>query len=299
MLVANLGINADNGVSAATISIVETIVADALAAAPGAEGATIVGLVNIFANATTHPELGAAATAFNANMMAAVNYAELDDTLTIPRNPPEDALDFTIARQDAAGLSVMRLLGDTDVRIDFTNPAHQVTGLDFDQDGTIELNGTERNVAWLESNVATIGANHSNFEAVDAYPRNPLDHTDTLGNFLGDIWFDGEGFDGDGVSTNGNIFLGGLGTDTASAATATTSWPVAASPRAGWRRHPVRRPQCRLLLCPVRRHRPARRWHQRCASTVATRRTTTPRPIPRARKTATGCCSKPPTIRSR
>lgn len=215
MLVANLGINADNGVSAATISIVETIVADALAAAPGAEGATIVGLVNIFANATSHPELGAAATAFNANMMAAVNYAELDDTLTIPRNPPEEALDFTIARQDAAGLSVMRLLGDTDVRIDFTNPAHQVTGLDFDQDGTIELNGTERNVAWLESNVATIGANHSNFEAVDAYPRNPLDHTDTTANFLGDIWFDGEGFDGDGVSTNGNIFLGGLGTDTA------------------------------------------------------------------------------------
>ena len=56
------------------------------------------------------------------------------------------------------------------------------------------------------------------FEIVDAYSRNPLDHTSGGLNYLGDIYFDGTSYaggDGDGTGSDGNIFLGGLGSDTA------------------------------------------------------------------------------------
>lgn len=107
-----------------------------------------------------------------------------------------------------AGLSgsadVLGLTGDQDVRIDFTNPANQIKGLDLNGDGVIANDGKE--------NVITGKA--ANFEIVDAYSRNPLNELDRAHNFLGDISFDGTGFQGDGVNTDGNIVLGGLGVDT-------------------------------------------------------------------------------------
>jgi len=118
---------------------------------------------------------------------------------------------FTLTPTTAAGVDVMRLTGDQDVRIDFTNPLNQVRGLDLDGDGTIENDGHENNSASSKWDAADRGAG---FEIVDAYKRDLLNEKAT-NNFLGDINFDGTGFAGDGVNTDGNIFLGGLGTDTA------------------------------------------------------------------------------------
>ena len=50
---------------------------------------------------------------------------------------------FTLTAATAAGADVMRLTGNMDARIDFTNPANQVRGLDLDGDGLIESNGIE------------------------------------------------------------------------------------------------------------------------------------------------------------
>ena len=101
----------------------------------------------------------------------------------------------------------MRLTGDMDVRIDLTADDNQIKGLDLDGDGTIEANG-------IENNNPTTLDDGKDFEIVDAYARNPLNETSTTQNFLGDIAFDGTGFAGDGVNTDGNIVLGGLGVDT-------------------------------------------------------------------------------------
>jgi hypothetical protein len=110
----------------------------------------------------------------------------------------------------------MRITGDQDVRIDFTNPANQVVGLDLDGDGLIEFNGSER----------SISGRAANYEIVDAYSRNPLNHGDTANNFLGDIYFDGASFsgaDGDGTEHrrqhlprrpgHADTALGGVGND--------------------------------------------------------------------------------------
>lgn len=112
---------------------------------------------------------------------------------------------FNLHPEAAAGADVMRLTGDQDVRIDFTNPANQVKGLDLNGDGIIANDGVENNISGVASG----------YEIVDAYARNPLNEGDRTHNFLGDIKFDGTAFGGDGVSTDGNIFLGGLGADTA------------------------------------------------------------------------------------
>jgi hypothetical protein len=104
-----------------------------------------------------------------------------------------------------AATGVAKLTGNKDVRIDLTNPTDQLQGIDLDSDGTIEANGVENNSPVKLSGVTV----------VDAYARNPLDQDDKTQNFLGDIYFDGTGFEGDGVSTDGNVFLGGLGSDTA------------------------------------------------------------------------------------
>lgn len=98
---------------------------------------------------------------------------------------------------------VLRLVGDADVRIDLTNPNAVIRGIDLNGDGEIKANGVENNVG--------LG---SNFHILDAYARNPLNEYDNTNNFFGDIEFDGRGFQGDGVSTDGNIVLGGLGADT-------------------------------------------------------------------------------------
>jgi hypothetical protein len=112
---------------------------------------------------------------------------------------------FTLTPGTAAGADVMRLTGDQTVRIDFTNPANQITGLDLNGNGVIASNGAEN----------AITGKAAGFAIVDAYARNPLNEGDIVNNFLGDIRYDGTGFDGDGVNTDGNIFLGGLGADIA------------------------------------------------------------------------------------
>ncbi|MBK1693699.1 hypothetical protein CKO09_02940 [Chromatium weissei] len=112
---------------------------------------------------------------------------------------------FVLTPELAASADVMHLTGDQTVRIDFTNPANQITGQDLNGDGIITLDGVENNT----QNVA------KDFEIVDAYARNPLNQNDITNNFTGDIAFDGTGFAGDGVNTDGNIFLGGLGVDVA------------------------------------------------------------------------------------
>ena len=110
---------------------------------------------------------------------------------------------FNITAGKASGADVMRLTGDQDVRTDFTDPANQVKGLDLNGNGRVENNGLE--------NIITGRA--ANFEIVDAYARNPLNETDRTSNFLGDLHHDGTGYDGDGVNTDGNVVLGGLGVD--------------------------------------------------------------------------------------
>lgn len=202
ILVENLNITGAAQVAEATW--VATSFLDA--AAPGAKGAAVMELMNLFA-ALDVPEYAPFVAAFNTQVAAAVLYAQIDGTIDVPLDPAAAMADkiFTLTPVEAAGADVMRLTGDQDVRIDFTNPANQITGLDLDGDGTIEFDGSERSIT----------GKASGFEIVDAASRNPLDHTDTANNFLGDIFYDGRSFKGDGVETNGNIFLGGLGVDTA------------------------------------------------------------------------------------
>jgi len=197
------------GITGALVADLTTYVQSLLdTAGAGHEGETIVAIVNAFSGFTNHvdPTIAAAATAFNAQITAAGTYAQtLGTTDLVVHAPSPQTTFFTLTPMTAAGADVMMLTGNQDVRIDFTNPANQITGLDVDGDGTIEFDGVERSITGMAAN----------FEIVDAYARNPLNHRDVANNFLGDIYFDGTGFKGDGVNTNGNIFLGGLGVDEA------------------------------------------------------------------------------------
>lgn len=66
----------------------------------------------------------------------------------------------------------------------------------------------------VENNVSGAGVfTAKNFTQFDAYARNPLNEGDRSNNYLGDLYYEGTGYAGDGVSTNGNIVLGGLGAD--------------------------------------------------------------------------------------
>ncbi len=104
-----------------------------------------------------------------------------------------------------SGTDTLRLTGDAAIRIDFTDDDNQITGLDLDGSGTIARDAVENNIQGLAAG----------FEIIDAYARNPLNISDSTNNYLGDIEYDGTGMDADGVATNGNIFLGGLGDDVA------------------------------------------------------------------------------------
>ncbi|MFO1199741.1 MAG: hypothetical protein U1E86_22515 [Burkholderiaceae bacterium] len=106
-----------------------------------------------------------------------------------------------------AGTSILHLTGDANISIDMTSASNQVRGIDLNGDGAIAKNGVENNIS--AAGVATF----KNFEIVDAYARNPLNLTDHANNYVGDIIYQGTGYGGDGVSTNGNIVLGGLGHD--------------------------------------------------------------------------------------
>lgn len=180
------------------------------AAGAGKEGATIVGVLNAFAALTNHPvaAYNAAASAFNVQIGGADQWAQTIGSTDLIVHAPTQQLAsqiFNLSSSTASGADVMHLTGGQDVRIDFTNPANQITGLDIDGDGVIEYDGVERSIT----------GKAANFDVVDAYSRNPLNHNDIANNFIGDIGFDGSSIKGDGVSTNGNIFLGGLGGDTA------------------------------------------------------------------------------------
>jgi hypothetical protein len=204
MVVANVNISEPaDVVDAATAYVAQQLGT----VAPDQKGAMVMTILQEFAGLASDPIYGSYATAFNAQIAAAVAYAQISDTPDVPLDQPESMAGkvFTLFATEAAGADVMRLTGDQDVRIDFTNPANQVTGLDLDGDGLIEFNGLERSITGVAAD----------FEIVDAYARMPLNHLDTANNFLGDIYFDGTGFDGDGTSTDGNIFLGGLGVDNA------------------------------------------------------------------------------------
>lgn len=192
------------GIRGAGVTDAVSIVKAALdGAAPAARGQVVIDLLNQFATLTANPVYGAAATAFNAQVANAVIYGQTSGTADVLVTALIPV--FNVAAGTALGADVMRLTGNTDVRIDFTNPANQIVGLDLDGDGTVEFDGRERSIT----------GRAANFEIVDAYSRNPLNHNDTANNFLGDIYYDGTAFDGDGVSTDGNIFLGGLGVDRA------------------------------------------------------------------------------------
>lgn len=144
-----------------------------------------------------------------------VNIADLTEYTLIAG--PGDGTTFKIngntyevgaAGEDVDGVAdVMHLTGDMNVRIDVTSSANQITALDLDGSGAFdqEMNNDER--------VTGVAAG---FEIIDAYARNGYSD-DLATNFYGDIAFDGTGFGGDGVSTDGNIFLGGLGADVARA----------------------------------------------------------------------------------
>ena len=131
---------------------------------------------------------------------------------TLSLDSDSGAVDLTASKllvDGGAGLSTLHLTGDADVRIDFTNPNNQLRGIDLNTNAVIAANGIENNVSG--AGIVTV----KNFEIVDAYARDPLNETDHTANFAGAISYDGTGFAGDGVSTDGNIFLGGLGADTA------------------------------------------------------------------------------------
>lgn len=204
LVVKNAGITAEAGLSATAIADAVGLVADVLGAtAVNAKGATIMAILNGFAQLGDHAVYGSAARAFNAQITAATGYASIDGTPDIPVHPPTN-LSFNIADIGFAGLVAMQLSGNQDVRINFSNPANQITGLDLNGDGIIAADGVENRITGMASG----------YSAVDAYPRNPWNHLDAANNFLGDIQYDGTGFQGDGVRTNGNIVLGGLGVDT-------------------------------------------------------------------------------------
>lgn len=147
---------------------------------------------------------GSAASAWNAGLAQAYTYSSNSNN-TISTTWAVSGTSLTITAGTAAGADVMRLTGDQMVRIDFTNMLNQIKGLDLNGDGVISNDGKEN----------AITGKAAGFEIVDANSRNPLNETDKVNNFLGNISFDGTGNAGDGRATNGNIFLGGLGADTA------------------------------------------------------------------------------------
>jgi len=156
----------------------------------------------------------------------------LDDT-------GEEVAPFTL-NGGADSTDRLRLIGDKDVRIDLTDAAEQLEGIDID--GTADLSGDDNllirgdgdkdDLGDITAGLVNPGANGIEFdeqdqafrdavnvgffEIFDAHPRGDalLDPTNSTEGFTGDILFDGTGFAGDGRSTNGNIVLGGSGSDT-------------------------------------------------------------------------------------
>lgn len=93
--------------------------------------------------------------------------------------PGTDGHTFDLTPETAGTADVMRLTGDQDVRIDFTNPANQIKGLDLNGDGVIANDGVENAITGVAAD----------YEVVDTYARNPLNERSVTQNFLGDIAF--------------------------------------------------------------------------------------------------------------
>ena len=136
-LVTNLGITGAAAVAEANAYVVGRLDT----AAAGQKGATIVDIVNLFSGLTGNAVYGAAATAFNAQTAKAVAYADGGSSADAPISSLAPI--FVLSPFTALGADVMRLTGNQDVRIDFTNPANQIRGLDLDGDGLIETDGLE------------------------------------------------------------------------------------------------------------------------------------------------------------
>lgn len=145
-------------------------------------------------------------------------YGSTEGRITIPTGYAafgnvSDGTTFTLTHDTAAGADVMRLTGDMAVRIDFTNTTgQQVKGADLNGNNTIAADGVENNPTILATDPKFAA---KGYEIVDAYARNPLNQGDFTNNYLRSINYDGTGYAGDGVHTDGNIFLGGLGADAA------------------------------------------------------------------------------------
>jgi hypothetical protein len=165
----------------------------------------------------SNPAAGSVAKAYisgvtdDASLATAIAPTALDATIAKMVAMYEGNADgvFTLTDSVAAGVKTMHISGDQTVRIDLTNSANQIKGLDLNGDGIIAADGKENA---LDVHSA------AGYVAVDAYTRasnGVLNETDLSNNFIGDIKFDGSGYAGDGVNTDGNIFLGGLGADTA------------------------------------------------------------------------------------
>lgn len=178
-------------------------------------GTIIMQLADLLSKATSDPIYGAAANAWNAASAQAYAYSSAGTSSAVPVPFMASGVTFVETLASAAGADVMRITGDQDVRIDFTDLLKQIRGLDLNGDGTIANDGKENNYPLGANSALTNHPTDNKFEIVDAYRRDAFNDFNKASNFLGDIAFDGTGQNGDGVATNGNIFLGGLGHDTA------------------------------------------------------------------------------------
>jgi len=196
------------GITGAGVAGAEAAVSQALTAAGAAKyGETVVAILNAYMGLTADATYGSAAKSFNAQISDALAYsATLGTADKVVHSPAAlAAVTFNLVAGKFGTADVMRITGGQDVLINMRDSNNQITGLDLDGDGTIEFDGKERSIT----------GRAKDFEVVDAYSRAPLDHTNSTQNFLGDIEYRGESVKGDGVNTNGNIFLGGLGVDKA------------------------------------------------------------------------------------
>ena len=180
-----------------------------------ARGQVILNLASLLSGLTGDATYGAAANAWNAASAQAYAYSSAGTASAVPVPFMASGVTFVQTLASAAGADVMRLTGDQDVRIDFTDLTKQIRGLDLNGDGLIANDGKENNYPLGANSALTNHPTDNKFEIVDAYRRDAFNDSNKGSNFLGDIAFDGTGQNGDGVATNGNIFLGGLGHDTA------------------------------------------------------------------------------------
>ena len=218
-VLANLKVNAST-VTAAGFTAATDIVTGMFEAAPvGTRGDVLLTIVNFLAGAENDGIFGNAAKAFNDQTVKNYSYSVI-----AANNVPMDLFAapsvanqvLVITSGTAAGADLMRLTGDQDVRIDFTNRLNQIKGLDLNGDGIIANDGQENTIglAVAHTNALYDTPIAANYAILDAYKRDPFNEGNLVANMLGDIRYDGTGYAGDGVGTNGNIVLGGLGGDT-------------------------------------------------------------------------------------